>query len=217
MAEFAKLGLTDAGRLFIAKIATSGLPPEITRCAAGDGVAPSSWETLTDLINRVVWVPIMSFELLSPGVWKLSISITSDMITSNLELTELGVYALDPDDGEVLIAYTYTDTPDVIPVTGVATTVAYTYDLVTTLGNAPNVVFDVNAPYTLVLRSQSLTSTGAVSVTLDSSITPGQPLEVYLNGARTTAFSVSGTVLTFVTAPASGTSILITQYLIVPA
>ena len=100
---FPKLKLTDAGRALIVK-ALAGETLTFSKISIGTGDEPASIESLTDLVNGVVDMQITSLEQ-GDGVVELEGSFDNSSLNAGIYAKELGVYAEDPDDGEILYAY----------------------------------------------------------------------------------------------------------------
>ena len=100
---FPKLSLTDAGRALIIK-ALSGETLTFTKLAIGTGEDPGEVADLTDLVSGVVDMQITSIEK-GDGVVKLEGSFDNSALNAGIYARELGVFAEDPDIGEILYAY----------------------------------------------------------------------------------------------------------------
>lgn len=100
---FPKLSLTDAGRALIIK-ALSGETLTFTKLAIGTGDDPGEVANLTDLVSSVVDMQITSIEK-GDGVVKLEGSFDNSTLNAGIYARELGVFAEDPDIGEILYAY----------------------------------------------------------------------------------------------------------------
>ena len=224
MAAFNFLSLTNAGKNLLSKIAVAGtIPLEITRCAVGEGVLvpPADWHELTDLINRTHWMSILNHDVVAPGETLIVCQLTSSDIPVQLSLYEVGIYAIDPDLGEILYAYSYTSTPDVIPPGGGSSAVIQRFELRTIIGDADVVVINVDdsaaatigqiQALSIGVQQQEVPSSDGLPITLLSAFDPLAPLAVYLDGIRITGFSLAGMVLTISPAPSIGAHILIEQ------
>lgn len=100
---FPKLSLTDAGRALIVK-ALSGETLTFTKLAIGTGDDPGEVGDLSDLVSSVVDMQITSIEK-GDGVVKLEGSFDNSALNAGIYARELGVFAEDPDIGEILYAY----------------------------------------------------------------------------------------------------------------
>ena len=100
---FPKLSLTNNGRALIVK-ALAGETLTFTKLAIGGGDDPGDPDKLTSLVNSLVDMQITSIER-GDGVVKLEGSFDNSKLNAGIYARELGVYANDPDDGEILYAY----------------------------------------------------------------------------------------------------------------
>lgn len=100
---FPKLSLTDSGRSLLVK-ALSGETLTFSKLAIGTGETNSAARTLTGMINQVVDMEITNIER-GDGLVSLEGSFDNSVLNDNIYARELGVYAIDPDDGEILYAY----------------------------------------------------------------------------------------------------------------
>ncbi len=111
---FPKLQLTDSGRALIVK-ALAGETLTFTRLAIGAGDAPRDAGSMTELADEVIGVGITGIEK-GDGVATLEGSFDNSRIGAGFYAKELGVFADDPDDGEILYAYSNSnDYPAYIP------------------------------------------------------------------------------------------------------
>lgn len=147
MAEFSRLVVTRKGQSLIAKIlAGMASDVEFTKIAAADtAYTVDELEGLESLPN------IMQEAEISRKTWNNEVSVKLETAFSNVELTAgyhmqtLGLYARDPDEGEILYAVTVETSGNCYmpPYNGITVSGAY-IQLVTTVGNADNVSLEVN-------------------------------------------------------------------------
>jgi len=78
----------------------------------------------------------------------------------------LGIYAIDPDEGEILYAVAYSDPPDYLPSAG-TTVVEYMIDLTIVVGNAENDTAVIDPKYIPFLE-----------VTLDATTTLAERIQI---------------------------------------
>ena len=104
MAEFGKMELTEKGSLLLNKVITREIRLEIVRIAVGSGkFGGNIWE-LTNLISGVLDANIVKSGE-AEGQWEVEVIFTNEEITEDFEFREIGVFAIDPDDGEILYSY----------------------------------------------------------------------------------------------------------------
>lgn len=140
MSQFGALQVTANGILLLQK-AQTGVQLQFSRCAVGDGSLPVETDitTLTALINEKLSLGINLLEIMN-GQATIRTTISNDGLLTGFYVREIGLFANDPDVGEILYAVANAgDTADYIPEYGGAEVVEIIYDLVTILSNAENV------------------------------------------------------------------------------
>lgn len=139
MADFNGTVLTDKGRNLLSKSLT-GTTLQFTKVALGDGVWDSSVnpENLDDLVSKKIDLPINNLSVTGDGTAVLRFVLTNTGLTNGFFTREIGIYANDPDLGEILYAVTYSDNPDFIPSDGVVKIENVT-DIYTVVSNAQDV------------------------------------------------------------------------------
>lgn len=135
------LVLTKKGQLLQAKVGT-GVVLALTKMKLGSGVLPSgtSLEDLTDLVTPEQNVGIAAKEVLTDQkMCKISATITNVGLSAGYYVRELGVFANDPDDGEILYAVTSDSAPDYLPPEGGSTAVSQEFAVYIAASNASDV------------------------------------------------------------------------------
>lgn len=135
------LVLTKKGQLLQAKVGT-GVVLALTKMKLGSGVLPNgtSLEDLTDLVTPEQNVGIAAKEVLTDQkMCKISATITNVGLSAGYYVRELGVFANDPDDGEILYAVTSDSAPDYLPPEGVSTAVSQEFAVYIAASNASDV------------------------------------------------------------------------------
>lgn len=135
------LVLTKKGQLLQAKVGT-GVVLALTKMKLGSGVLPkgTSLEDLTDLVTPEQNVGIAAKEVLTDQkMCKISATITNVGLSAGYYVRELGVFANDPDDGEILYAVTFDSAPDYLPPEGGSTAVSQEFAVYISASNASNV------------------------------------------------------------------------------
>ena len=138
MADFNGTILTDKGRNLLSK-ALTGTELKFTKVSLGDGVWDDSVnpESLEDILSKMD-LPINELEVTGDGTAKLRVVLTNTGLDDGFFTRELGIYADDPDEGEILYGVTYANNPDFIPTDGV-TKIENIIDIYTVVSNAQNV------------------------------------------------------------------------------
>ncbi|SDG19249.1 phage tail protein [Sulfitobacter delicatus] len=140
MADFPGMILTAAGRQLQAK-AQIGQALTFTRVALGSGATPAQPEALTAMVDEEKSLSIQSFEVLGDGTSKMRVILTNQGVTEGFFVTEIGVFARDPDTLQEHL-YSYSNSgaqSDFLPAEGGATVVEQIFDLITVVGTVQNV------------------------------------------------------------------------------
>lgn len=146
MAEFSKLVITNKGQALLAKMIAGSGNIEFTKVSASstaytdaqlEGLASLSNVKQTSLISKVTRTNEVAI--------KVEAAFTNTELTAGYYMKALGLYATDPDDGEVLYAVTRETSGNCyMPAyNGITVSGAYV-QLVTTVGNADNVSLEVD-------------------------------------------------------------------------
>lgn len=146
MAEYSKLVITNNGQALMAKMIAGSGNIEFTKvCASSTQYTESQLQALTSLNS------VKQTVLVSKVARTNEVAIKVDAAFSNVELSAgyymrtLGLYAVDPDKGEILYAVTIETSGNCYmpPYNGITVSAAYV-QLYTTVGNAENVSLEVN-------------------------------------------------------------------------
>lgn len=140
MAEFTGLTLTNNG--YALQIKTqAGAKLQFTRVALGDGVLPSGTQlnSLTALINEKQTGAISNLSVGGKSV-QFKANFSNKNLIENYYLRELGIFAEDPDQGEILYAVANAgDAADYMPAYDGAETIEQVFTIELSVGNAANV------------------------------------------------------------------------------
>ncbi len=105
MSAFPKMLLTNVGIALQAKV-QSGVTLELTRIGLGDGnLNGQPISPLKNLINQTASVPINDKEIIKSNTLQVSGFFSNQDIQKGFYWREFGVFANDPDSGEILYAY----------------------------------------------------------------------------------------------------------------
>ena len=146
MAEFSKLVITNKGQALLAKMIAGSGNIEFTKVSASsttytdeqlEGLTSLSDVKQTSLISKVTRTNEVAI--------KVEAAFTNTELTAGYYMKALGLYAVDPDDGEILYAVTRETSGNCyMPAyNGITVSGAYV-QLVTTVGNAENVSLEVD-------------------------------------------------------------------------
>jgi len=140
MADFRGTILTQRGRNLLAK-AQTGVTLTFTKIKLGDGLWSTSTDPtqLNDLVSPKLNLSIQNITVIGDGTVRLRFVLTNTGLSQGFFMREIGIYAQDPDLGEILYAVAYAgDRADFIPSDGV-TKVENVVDIYTVIANAQNV------------------------------------------------------------------------------
>lgn len=139
MANFEGTILTRKGYNLIAK-ALTGATIGFTKVQLGDGIWDDSVnpEQLIALVSPKLDLPIQELDVVGDGTARLRFTLTNAGLSEGFFVREIGIFANDPDEGEILYAVTYAENADFIPADGV-TKIEDVTDIYTVISNAQNV------------------------------------------------------------------------------
>lgn len=165
MSNWGKPVLTKQGLKLQAKV-DAGNAMQLTKCRLGSGTIGSGQqlEDLTELVAPVQTLPIASVTY-SDDSHAVIISAVTDnsTVTTGYYLREFGIYAKDPDDGEILYAVASDSEPDFIPAKGTSTVISQEIGVAMTFANAANVTAAVNTSATATISYVNTYVTNAVA------------------------------------------------------
>lgn len=145
MSAFGGLVLTNRGRILQSK-AQAGTQLKYTRIALGDGnLGSSSILELNALRHEIKSLLITKLKTLGDGKAVVGTVLRPQDVTEGFYFRELGLFATDPDVGEILYCYGNAGSlAEYIPASGVDT-IEKIIDLQTIIGNATNVTAILNS------------------------------------------------------------------------
>lgn len=123
--------LTQQGAALIAKSLADGFPVSFTRAALGTGVAPDSADlsTYTALITPYANAELAGRSYGAGGSMLITAQFLNTNVTASTYIAEIGVFAADPAEGEILFSYlTFGQYPDLI-LSAADASVRRTYDI----------------------------------------------------------------------------------------
>lgn len=107
--------LTDKGFQLIAKLLATKGPLEIVRAEVGDGDLPpnAAQETMEALVNPVMEALLAGNSYTGNGEATITMQVNSTNVERGFFVKEIGIFARDPDEGEILYAYmTFGERPE---------------------------------------------------------------------------------------------------------
>ncbi|MDR0648281.1 MAG: phage tail protein [Synergistaceae bacterium] len=177
MAKYDGMKFTEAGRTLLAK-AIAGTELRFTKVVAGDGALPDSTNIyeLTGLIHPVRELPISSIKVTTVGQATITAVLSNEGLSMGFFAREIGIFADDPDDGEILYAYTNAgDYPDYIPGQDGADIIQSLISFVTVIDNAQNVTAAISGDLVFVTRDDLDNRISQVETKIESLFGPSGP------------------------------------------
>ena len=152
MANWSSLILTNKGKILRSKVEAGQTKLTLTKIKLGDGVI-STGQTLEGLLDLVSPKQIVGINSVSAKDSLCTVTgiITNVGLQAGYNLKELGLFATDPDVGEILYAVTTDLSYDYLPAEGGATVVSEEFSLNIGISNLANVtaVVDMNGLLTV--------------------------------------------------------------------
>lgn len=143
MAEWSNATMTDIGADLQAKVNAGKTKLTFTKIKVGSGVNATNPLALTDVISSkwetTNFVVKQEGKIVSVGTF-----ITNNGIKEAFRMSEIGLFANDPDKGEILYAYLTDPEPDRMPAEGGAVVVSQELTIGMMFSNTGNVSLTVN-------------------------------------------------------------------------
>ena len=143
MANWQGAILTNKGRSLQAKVEGGLCQLSLTKLKTGDGtLAPGqTLETLTDLVSpkQNIGISAIVVDEDQPGVVYVKGILSNAELTTGYLVKELGLFATDPDDGEILYAVTVDSNPDYLQDNTSATIITEALKLAIAVSNTSDV------------------------------------------------------------------------------
>lgn len=140
--------LTPSGTQLLAKIVAAYGSLNITRVAIGDGTPAAA--TPEALVHYLKDIPVSGVTYAGSNATILAQIISGEM---QLAISEIGVYARDPDAGEILLAYMGLDTPEVVRPNADGIYHAKEFSIVLVVGQVSGVLANIGSS-TFVTQAQ---------------------------------------------------------------
>lgn len=145
MAEFKKLVITTKGQALMAKLMSGAATVKFTKIAVSDTTyTDGQLEALTS-ISGVKQTTLISKVIRTNNVAvQVEGAVTNSELSTGYYMRTIGLYALDPNEGEILYAVTNASVAGYMPPYNGITVSGAFFKLVTTVSNASNVTLDVD-------------------------------------------------------------------------
>jgi hypothetical protein len=138
--------VTNKGNALLAKGLT-GIPIEFSKIALGDGnLGAIDPKELNDIISTRVESAVSSINLEGEGIASVSAAFSNEALEVGFYYRECGLFAIDPDEGEILYSYgNAAEYAEYIAPTGSSTLIEKVIKLVLTMGDAMNAIVELSS------------------------------------------------------------------------
>ena len=152
MAEWSNATMTDVGAALQAKVNAGKTKLTFTKIKVGSGVNATNPLALTDVISSK-WETTNFVVKLEGKIVSVDTVITNTGVHEAFRMSEIGLFAQDPDKGEILYAYLTDPEPDRMPAESGSVVVSQELTIGMLFSNTGNVSLTVNMG-ALVTREQ---------------------------------------------------------------
>ena len=160
MANWQGAILTNKGRSLQAKVEGGLCQLALTKLKTGDGtLAPGqTLEALTDLVSpkQNIGISAIVVDEDQPGVVYVKGILSNAELTTGYLVKELGLFATDPDDGEILYAVTVDSNPDYLQDNTSATVITEALKLAIAVSNTSDVTATLDPEGLLTVEDMDL-------------------------------------------------------------
>lgn len=139
MADWSGTIMTKQGRALEAKVTAGICKLELTKLKVGDG-EPHEIESMTDLAAPKLDIGISSISPTDAGICDIEGVITNAELEKGFYMRELGIYATDPEEGEILYAVATDSHADYLQAKGSSTTLSVGLHVQVVITNADSVM-----------------------------------------------------------------------------
>lgn len=143
MANWTGAILTNKGRALAAKVEAGTCKLELTKLKVGDGT-PSELESMTDLASPKQNIGISSITPSETGECDIECVITNKDMDRGFYMREMGIFATDPDEGEILYAVQTDTHPDYLQGKGTSATLSIALHVTIAITNTDSVTAVIN-------------------------------------------------------------------------
>ena len=152
MAEWSNATMTDVGAALQAKVNAGKTKLTFTKIKVGSGINATNPLALTDVISSK-WETTNFVVKLEGKIVSVDTVITNTGIHEAFRMSEIGLFAQDPDKGEILYAYLTDPEPDRMPAESGSVVVSQELTIGMVFSNTGNVSLTVNIG-ALITREQ---------------------------------------------------------------
>lgn len=119
----------------------NGAKISFTRVVAGSGSVPVVNLKEQTTVNNIVQTLYMDNVVVRDNQYVITVLLSNNTVTTSYNLSQVGFYATDPDEGEILFAITQIDTAKQIPTSAKAP--GYSIEFAFTFQNANNATIEI--------------------------------------------------------------------------
>lgn len=154
MADWRNSVITERGRNLDAKVRAGVTDMQFTKFKFGSGLlaTDASYETATDLVEPRLNVGITSITPVETGTVEISTTLTNADVSVGFNMREVGIFAQDPDLGEILYMAMTDPSYDYLPAKGAATVISVDFSVFIGVDDAGNTTAVLDPQGLLKLR-----------------------------------------------------------------
>lgn len=154
MASFNSTIITNKGLALMAKIVAGTATPQFTKIKTSDNAyaVGTDFAALTVLASIKQETPVAAVTKIDAAKIKVSGAFTNLGLVAGYYVRNIGLYALDPTDGEILYSITSAVTPDWMPPAGGVAASSIMVDIQTVVSNSNNVSLTVDPNATATVQ-----------------------------------------------------------------
>lgn len=179
MANWIGTILTNKGKTLQGKVEAGKCKLELTKMKIGSGILEDGrdLEGLIELIHSEQEIGLSEIETMDTGECVVHATLSNINVKTGFYVRELGLYATDPDEGEILYAITTDSNPDYIQAYGGTTTISYDIALTIIVDNATHTAANID-PEGLVTKAKlqkhdsDTAAHTALATTIDDTLVP---------------------------------------------
>lgn len=166
MASFNSTVITNKGLALMAKIVAGTATPQFTKIKTSDNAyaGGTDFAALTSLLSIKQETPVAAVTKINAATIKVSGAFTNAALVTGYYVRNIGLYALDPQDGEILYSVTSAITADWMPPAGGVAASSIMIDIETVVSNSTNVSLTVDPNATATVQMVNDVSTSLADV-----------------------------------------------------
>lgn len=154
MASFNPTIITSKGQALMAKIVAGTATPNFTKISVSDYqyAAGTNYEALTAMASIKQTALVASVSKINAASVKVSGALDNSALVTGYYLRNIGLYAIDPTDGEILYSITTAVQSDWIPPSSGISASSILIDLITVVSNSANVAVTIDPNATATVK-----------------------------------------------------------------